>query len=169
MLSRHARGRQSIHKSYMPNKQGFQRRICPLDRLLGSLEALLEPPGALLAASWSLFECSWGGLGASWALLGRPRGDTHAHFQTPERHIHAHMRTCQKKINLRCDWGGLVQRFWGGIWHPKIDQNRSQNESKFKTIFKTEKNALQKPLGAVLGRSWSILEAILGSKFALWY
>ena len=55
----------------------------------------------------------------------------------------------------------------GGRWEAKIDQNRTQNESKFKTIFKSEKVALQEPLGAVLGRSWGILEAILGSKFAL--
>ena len=42
----------------------------PLDRRLGSLEALLEPPGALLAASWNLFGRSCGGLGVSWAPLG---------------------------------------------------------------------------------------------------
>ena len=35
----------------------------------------------------------------------------------------------------------------------KIDQNRTQNESKFKTIFKSEKVAPQEPLGAVLGSS----------------
>ena len=43
-------------------------------------------------------------------------------------------------------------------------QNRTQNEFKFKTILKSETVALQEPLGAVLGRSWGILEAILGSK-----
>ena len=36
-------------------------------------------------------------------------------------------------------------------------------------MFKSEKVALQEPLGAVLGRSWGILEAILGSKYALPY
>ena len=43
----------------------------------------------------------------------------------------------------------------GGVLGAKIDQNRTQNESKFKTIFKSEKVALQEPLGAVLGRSWA--------------
>ena len=60
-------------------------------------------------------------------------------------------------------------RLWGPNWEAKIDQNRTQNESKFKTIFKTEKVPLQEPLGAVLGRSWRILEAILGSQYALRY
>ena len=59
--------------------------------------------------------------------------------------------------------------FWDPFLEPKIDQNRTQNESKFKMIFKSEKVALQERLGAVLGRSWGILEAILGSKYALSY
>ena len=49
-------------------------------------------------------------------------------------------------------------RLWGVIWDAKIDQNRSQNESKFKTIFKSEKIALQEALGALLGRSWAHLK-----------
>ena len=59
----------------------------------------------------------------------------------------------------------LLEAFRGA----KIDQNRIQNETKFMMIFKSEKVALQEPLGAVLGRSWGIWEAILGSKFALRY
>ena len=47
---------------------------------------------------------------------------------------------------------------------PKINQNRTQNESKIKTNFKSEKVTLQERLGAVLGRSWVILEVILGGK-----
>ena len=52
----------------------------------------------------------------------------------------------------------------------QIDQNRTQNASKCKTIFKREKIALQEFLGSVLGRSWGILGAILGSKikFSCW-
>ena len=82
----------------------------------------------------------------------------------------------RKKTNFKrfqhrtmCSGGGLPPSFWGGIWEPKIDQNRTQDESKFKTIFKSEKVALQEPLGAVLGRSWGILGAILGSQIALRY
>ena len=65
--------------------------------------------------------------------------------------------------------GGAPPKFFGRDLGAKIDQNRSQNESKFKTIFNSEKVGLQEPLGAVLGRSWGILEAILGSKYALRY
>ena len=50
-------------------------------------------------------------------------------------------------VPLRPSWSLL-----GRSWEPKIDQNRTQNESKFKTIFKSEKVALQESLGAVLGR-----------------
>ena len=58
---------------------------------------------------------------------------------------------------------------WGACWDPQIDQNRTQNESKFKTSFKSEKVALQEPLGAVLGRSWGVLEVILGPEIAFSY
>ena len=58
---------------------------------------------------------------------------------------------------------------WGTFWEPKIDQNRTQNDSKFKTIFKSEKIALPERLGAVLGRSWGVLEAILGLQISLRY
>ena len=47
---------------------------------------------------------------------------------------------------------------------PKSIQNRSQNESKIKTIFDIEKIALQDRLGAVLGRSWAAQTSI----FVLW-
>ena len=57
----------------------------------------------------------------------------------------------------------------GTILGAKIDQNRTQTESKFKTIFDIEKIALQEPHGAVLSRSWAILEATLGSNMALRY
>ena len=50
----------------------------------------------------------------------------------------------------------------GGFVEPQIHQNRTQNESKFKTIFKSEKVAVPERLGAVLGRSWGILGASLG-------
>ena len=42
-----------------------------------------------------------------------------------------------------------------GIWEAKIDPNRIQNKFKFKTMVKTEKVALGKPLGGVLG-SWGL-------------
>ena len=36
-----------------------------------------------------------------------------------------------------------------------MHQKRTQNEVKLKRFFKSQKNALQEPLGAVLGRSWT--------------
>ena len=62
-----------------------------------------------------------------------------------------------------------IGNFWGSrdnmeTGPPQIDPNRIQNESKFETIFKNEKVALQEPLGAVLGQSWSVLEAVLGNQ-----
>ena len=65
--------------------------------------------------------------------------------------------------------GGAPPKFFGRDLGAKIHQNRTQNESKFEMIFKSEKIALQERLGVVLGRSWDVLEAILGSKFALPY
>ena len=65
--------------------------------------------------------------------------------------------------------GGVAQVFLGGIWEPKSTKMGAQNESKFETIFKNEKNALQEPLGAVLGRSWGILGGILGLSESLRY
>ena len=45
--------------------------------------------------------------------------------------------------------------YGASFWKPKSTQSGIQNESKLKTIFKCEKVALQEPLGAVLGRSWT--------------
>ena len=118
-----------------------------------------------LGRSWGGLGGSWGALGGvlgtSWAVLWRSWGDI---LSSPIFHI------------FLIDFGPRFDRVWspkgcpeGGPREPKIDQNRTQNESKFKTIFKSENIALQEPLGAVLGRSWDILEAILALKFALPY
>ena len=102
--------------------------------------------------------CSWGGLGASWA----PLGPSWRRSKITQK-LYAREERFQTRIRP------VPSLFWGSFLGPKIDQNRTQNESKFKTIFKSEKVGRQEPLGAVLGRSWDILEAILGSQFALRY
>ena len=115
--------------------------------------------------SWGALGGSWGGLGGSWGALGGVLGGSWAVL----------WRSWVDILSSQI-FDRFFDRFWspkgcpkGGIPGAKIDQNRSQNESKFKTIFKSEKVGLQEPLGAVLGRSWGILEAILGSNMALRY
>ena len=133
----------------------------PLERLLGSLEALLEPPGVLLGTSWAILRHSGGLPGASWAPFG------------PSWAV---LEATQNKTKMKSIFEPQTRRFCitasgflGPILGPKIDQNGTQNASKVKTIFKSEKVALQDPLGAVLGRSWGILGAILGSQKSLRY
>ena len=77
--------------------------------------------------------------------------------------------TCPKQGNFQTPLRSFPLAYGAQFGRPKSTQNGTQNESKFKTMFKSEQVALQEPLGAVLGRSWGILEAILGSKYALPY
>ena len=106
-------------------------------------------PGGLLGASGGVQEASWGVLGlsggvrgASWEGLGRSWGDLGATF---------------KAVRFRIDFLIDFERQKGAkreaFGEPKWSQNRSQNDSKSKTIFESEKNALQDALGPVLGRS----------------
>ena len=48
--------------------------------------------------------------------------------------------------------GGIALIFAPPPKGTKIDQNLTQNGSKFKTMFKSEKVVLQEPLGSTLGR-----------------
>ena len=66
------------------------------------------------------------------------------------------------KSDVLIQHGGHHASFWDSQGKPKSNQNDTPNESRFEPIFKSEKHALQEPLGTVLGRSWDILEAILG-------
>ena len=115
----------------------------------------------MLEASWDLLRLtrglpgtSWAPLGPSWAVLEATQN------KTKMKSIFEPQKIPQKILD---------PSFFGSILDAKIDQNGIQNESKFKTIFKNEKNALQEPLGAVLGRSWGILEATLGPPRSLRY
>ena len=99
--------------------------------LLGRSWRVLSPPDRLLGRSWR-------GLGAFGHLLGRLGGN-------PKQHKNNTQKNMQK--------GGLPPHFWEEFGRPKSTQDGTQNESKFEMIFKTEKVALQEPLGAVLGRS----------------
>ena len=63
----------------------------------------------------------------------------------------------------------MASHLWPPKKEPKIDQNRTQKDSKIKTIFKSETVALQEPLGRLLNRSWAVLDGILASPKALRY
>ena len=92
-------------------------------------------PGGLLGASGGVQEASWGVLGlsggvrgASWEGLGRSWGDLGATF---------------KAVRFRIDFLIDFERQKGAkreaFGEPKWRQNRSQNDSKSKSIFKSEK------------------------------
>ena len=109
--------------------------------VLGASEGLLGVSWEVLGGSWGGLGGSWGGLGGSWGALGgswavlwRSWGDI---LSSPIFHI------------FLIDFGPRFDRVWspkgcpeGGAREPKIVQNRTQNESKFKTIFKSSKNHL---------------------------
>ena len=87
---------------------------------------VLEGPGALR-----------GGPGASWEGLGRSWGDLGATFKA------VRFRT-DFLIDFECQKGAQREAFG----QPKWGQNRSQNESKSKSIFKSEKTVFKTVLGA---------------------
>ena len=99
-----------------------------------------------LGASWG---CPGGVRGASWERLGRSWGDLGATFKAVRFRI-------VFLIDFERQKGAQREAFG----EPKWSQNRSQNNSKSKSIFKSEKNTLQDRLGAVLGRSWAILTGL---------
>ena len=109
-----------------------------------------------VGASWG----SFGGLGGSWAALGRLLGGLEAvldrSWAVLSRHRLLRVVLGPPACARKSHWG--VQ---GGQDEPKIgpktDQNRCQKRSR-------RKKALEDRLGAVLGRSWVVLSAVLGSK-----
>ena len=89
-----------------------------------------------------VLELSGGVPGASWEGLGRSWGDLGATFEA-----------VRYRIDFLIDFElqkGTKRKAFG---EPKWSQNRSQNDSKSKTIFESEKHALQDALGPVSGRS----------------
>ena len=133
-----------------------------------SQQGILDGVLRLMRPSWSLLGPSWRPLGAAWGLFGRSRGGLGASWAPlgPSWRRSKTKQKCHAKKEQLCITPPLL---FGPILDAKINQNRTQNESKFKTIFKSEKVALQEPLGAVLGSSWGILGAILGSQKSLRY
>ena len=113
----------------------------------GVREGFLGHPGGVQEASWGVLGLSGGVRGASWEGLGRSWGDLGATFKAVRFRI-------VFLIDFERQKGAQREAFG----EPKWSQNRSQNNSKSKSIFKSEKI----PFKTVLGPSWSRLGSILG-------
>ena len=114
-------------------------------------EKVLGRPRGSGRASWGIGGEGPGGLlggpggvrGASWERLGRSWGDLGATFKAVRFRI-------VFLIDFERQKGAQREAFG----EPKWSQNRSQNNSKSKSIFKSDKNTLQDRLGTVLEPSW---------------
>ena len=118
-------------------------------------------PGGLLGASGGVQEASWGVLrlsgevwGASWEGLGRSWGDLGATFKAVRFRIYFLIDFERQK--------GAKREAFG---EPKWSQNRSQNDSKSKSIFKSEKTLFKTVLGAPWGHPDPIWGPVLGHFF----
>ena len=125
----------------------------PLGVVLGCLGCLLGPLGRLSGASWAALGASWEGLGGllgrswgllerSWGLLGRSCG------------------LCCRKLIFKKN----QSRFWANFEVQKGSPKGpkwSQKRSKIGTKIEDEKRNC---LGPSLGRFWTILVTVLGSK-----
>ena len=109
-------------------------------------------------------------MGASW----EPLGGLLEPLEGLLGPLGAVLKVIEKSIDFKHPLGSKKEGgrhvFWPPILAPKSTQDGTRNESKSKTIFKSDKSALQERLGAVLGRSWVVLGAVLGSKkpFSYW-
>ncbi len=103
----------------------------------GVREGFLEHPRGVQEASWGVLGLSGGVRGASWEGLGRSWGDLGATF---------------KAVRFRIDFLIDFERQKGAkreaFGEPKWRQNRLQNDSKSKSIFKSEKTLFKTVLGA---------------------
>ena len=108
----------------------------------GGPGSFLGHPGGVQEASWGVLGLSGGVRGASWEGLGRSWGDLGATF---------------KAVRFRIDFLIDFERQKGAkrdaFGEPKWSQNRSQNDSKSKSIFKSEKTLFK----TVLEPPWAHL------------
>ena len=103
----------------------------------GVQEGIWGRPGGVWEASWGVLGLSGGVREASWEGLGHSWGDLGATF---------------KAVRFRIDFLIDFERQKGAkreaFGEPKWSQNRSQNDSKSKSIFKSEKTLFKTVLGA---------------------
>ena len=103
----------------------------------GVREGFLGHPGGVQEASWGVLGLSGGVRGASWEGLGRSWGDLEATFKAVRFWI-------DFLINVERQKGAKREAFGD----PKWSQNQSKNDSKLKSIFKSEKTLFKTVLGA---------------------
>ena len=94
-------------------------------------------PGGVQEASWGVLGLSGGVRGASWEGLGRSWGD-----------LGATLEAVRFRIVFLIDFERQKGAQREAFGEPKWSQNRSQNDSKSKSIFKSEKTLFKTVLGA---------------------
>ena len=103
----------------------------------GVREGIWGRPGGVREASWGVLGLSGGARGTSWEGLGRSWGDLGATFKAVRFRI-------DFLIDFERQKGAKREAFGEAKW----SQNRSQNDPKSKSIFKSEKTLFKTVLGA---------------------
>lgn len=129
------------------------------DRLLGSLEALLEAPGALWEASWGLLGRSWGLPGASWAPLGPSwllfggLGVLLGILGHLLERLEVTKATCILKINFQTVFSAHRRKFLDLFLMPKSTKIASKTNENLTRISRAKKMLLR----SLLELSWTEL------------
>ena len=114
---------------------------------LGSIFGRLGGSWGVFLGSWGVLGGSWRGLGGSWDRLGQ-----------------SWVVRCRFCLSAaRCP--PALGKFWEPKRGPRWSQNATQEGPKSKTKTKMKKEGFEDRLGAVLGRFWVVLGAVLGSFF----
>ena len=111
--------------------------------------------------SWAVFGGSWRGLGRLLEPLGGVWGGLGAVLDRSWAVLVVMGRFRLNKARCTPDLGHFLEPKRGPRW----SQNATQEGPKSKTKTKMKKEGFEDRLGAVLGRFWVVLGAILGSFF----
>ena len=106
---------------------------------------------AFLGTLFDGFEASWGAFGASWDSLGsllEPLGAILGRLGAKLGGLGATFGALRFFMIFLSDFGSKKRAQREAFGEPKWSQNRFQNESKSKSIFKSEKTLFKTVLGA---------------------
>ena len=131
-----------------PNKNG-----CWATSFGKHFGSFLGRRGGVREASWGVLGLSGGLRGASWEGLGRSWGD-----------LGVTLEAVRLRIVFLIDFERQKGAQREAFWEPKWSQNLSENDSKSKSIFKSENI----PSRTVLETSWSRLGPIWGHLDRAW-